>query len=417
MSRHVIGATAAALFLVSSLFGAQAPQATAASSPAAAPEPTTSEGRAIEREVQRQLEEAKKKQKQWVFELKPNGGGFSMTAPDEQLQFRLLGYAQTVGTLTNGDFINSFENGDVRVRRARVGWLTTFQKKYELFIEYDGVPQTGNLVEARLNWQLRGDDLQLRVGKFVVPFSEEGWRSSRNYDTVERFIVINSMYGLPALDTQYGAMLHGQILSDNRLTWYAGFWNGNASASENARDSNGDKELQAKVIYRFTPHLRAGVGLDHDVQESQVLRLNSLTGTRFASIDVRGERRGVDADFFYEKQAVSIRGEVMQYRFADRDADFGGGFLQFAYFTRGDYNRGFQPLVRIETASLGDDRAAGAASTSRINALTAGFNWYLNNNVRFQFNAIAEDFNRDAGQNVRGEGLKSSLLTELQFRF
>ena len=393
------------------------PQPNAASSPSSAPEPTTSQDEAVRKEVERQMAEAQKNQKHWKFEVKPNGGGISMTSPDEQLQFRLLGYAQALGTLTNDDFVNSFETGDVRIRRARVDWLTTFQKKYELFIEYDGVPQTGNLVEARLNWQLRGDDLQVRAGKFVVPFSEEGWRSSRNYDTVERFIVINSMYGLPSLDTQFGAMMHGQVLADNKLTYYVGFWNGNASASDNARDSNGDKEVQAKIIYKFTPSFRAGLGLDHDVQEAQTLRLNSLTGTRFASIDIRGERRGIDADLFYEKKAVSLRAEVMQFDFSDRDADFGGGFLQFAYFIRGDYNAGFQPIVRIETARLQDNRAAGESANSRINAITAGFNWYLSNNVRFQVNAIAEDFNRSAGQNVQGDGMKSSLLTELQFRF
>jgi phosphate-selective porin len=411
MSRFHLGALLA-LILSCSLLRAQTTE-----SPASAPEPTASQDEVVRKEVERQLAEALKKQKQWTFELKPNGGGFAITSPDEQLQFRLLGYAQTVGTLTNDDFLNSFQSGDFRVRRARVDWLTTFQKKYELFIEYDGVPQTGNLVEARLNWQLKGDDLQLRVGKFVVPISEEGWRSSRNYDTIERFIVINTMYGLPALDTQYGVMLHGQVLPENKLTYYVGVWNGNASASENARDSNGDKEVQARVVYKFTPALRAGIGVDHDVEETQTLRLNSLTGTRFASLDVHGKRQGVDADYFYEKGRFSSRGEWMQYQFSDRDVDLGGGFLQFAYFTRGDYSRGFQPLLRIETAQLSDDRTSGPGSVSRINALTAGFNWYLSGHVRFQLNAIAEEFNRDAGQNVRGDGVKPSLLTELQFRF
>jgi len=418
MFRHRLAAVVAALFMiVPTVWGAPDPAVKAESSPAATPEPTTSQDEAIRNEVARQMAEAQKNQKQWKFELKPNGGGFSMTSPDEKLQFRLLGYAQAVGTLTNKDFVNAFENGDLRIRRARVGWLATFDKKYELFIEYDGVPQTGNLVEARLNWQMRGDDVQLRVGKYVVPFSEEGWRSSRNYDTIERFIVINTMYGLPALDTQYGVMLHGQVLKDNKLTWYAGVWNGNASASENARDNNGDKEIQGKVIYKFTPEFRAGIGLDHTTEETQTLRLNSLTGTRFASLEVRGERRGADADFFYEKGALSSRGEWMQSEFTNRDATLGGGFVQLAYFMRGNYNGGFQPLLRVETARLHDNRATGAAATSRINAVTAGFNWYLSNNIRFQLNAIAEDFNRAEGQNVRGDGFKPSLLTELQFRF
>lgn len=417
MTVRPLAVLAAIVFSIPWVQGLTAQSTAGSGQPTSVSQPSTpAEEERIRAEVARQLAEAEKKP-HWTFGLKPNGGGFAITSPDERLQFRLLGYAQAVATLTNSDFTNSFGNGDLRIRRARVGWLTTFDKKYELFIEYDGVPQTGNLVEARLNWQLKGDDVQLRVGKFVVPFSEEGWRSSRNYDTVERFLVINSIYGLPALDTQFGAMLHGQLLPDNRLQYFVGAWNGNAAAAENNRDNNGEKEFQAKVAYKFTKELRAGVGLDLDTEEKQTLRLNSLTGTRFASVDVEGARHGLDADFLYEKGRVSFRGETMMFDFGDSDASLGGGFLQAAYFTRGNYDGGFQPLLRLETARLKNDRVTGAARSSRIDAVTAGFNWYLNNNVRVQCNAIGEHFNRDAGQSVHGSGWKPSLLTELQMRF
>lgn len=384
-----------------------------AQSPATAPEPTTSQDEAVRREVERQMAERDKKN--WKFGVRPNGGGFFFTSPDEKIQFRLLGYAQAVGTLVSGDFENTFGSGDARVRRARVGWLMTFDKVYELFIEYDGVPQTGNLVEARLNWMLRGDDLQLRAGKFVVPFSEEGWRSSRAYDTVERFIAINSMYGLPALDTQIGVMVHGQVLRDNRLIYYAGVWNGNASAAENNRDNNSSKEYQAKVVWKFTPALRGGVGVDFTDEERQTLRLNSLTGTRFAAVPVEGRRSGVDADFFFERGPLSVRGEAMRVDFGSGDATLTGAFLQSGWFVTGNYDRGFQPLVRIERAVVDDTRSP--AGESAIDALTAGFQWFVTNNVRLQVNGIVEKFSHDSGISVRDDGLKPSLLTELQIRF
>lgn len=392
-----------------------------AQSPASAPEPTTSqtetlsEEESVRKEVARQMTEREKSS--WKFGIRPNGGGFFLSSPDEKIQFRLLGYAQGVASLLDRDFVNSFESGDFRVRRARVGWLMTFDKMYELFIEYDGVPETGNLVEARLNWQLRGDDVQLRVGKFVVPFSEEGWRSSRNYDVIERFVALNSMYGLPALDTQIGAMIHGQVMKDNKLTYYAGLWNGNASAASNPRDSNGDKEFQVKVAYRLTKELRVGVGLDHTVEVTQPLRLSSLTGTRYVAVDVQGKRQGIDADFFYEKGRMSFRGEGMTLDFADSKTQLNGAFLQAAYFLRGDYNKGFQPLVRIERSQVRDGRSSAGASSSAISILTAGFNWFLSNNIRLQVNAIGEDFSQPRNLSVRGDGLKTSLLTELQYRF
>ncbi len=369
----------------------------------------------IQQEVARQM--AEKDKNSWKFGVRPNGGGFFAHSPDEKIQFRLLGYAQAVGTVVNEDFINSFGSGDVRVRRARVGWYFLLDKKYELFVEYDGVPLTGNLVEARVDLSLKGDDLRVRAGKMVVPLSEEGWRSSRNYDTIERFIALNSTYVLPAEDTQIGVMLHGQILKDNKLTWYAGMWNGNASAIDNPRDSNDDKEFQVKATYKFSPTFRAGAGLGITREEGQTLRLSSLTGTRFAEFPVLGDRLGQDADFLWEKGRNSFRGEVLRFDFADSDTELVGGFLQFAHFMRGDYNGGFQPIVRIERTEVNRDAGPSHQRETAINALTAGFNWYLHNNVRIQVNGLAEDFNRASDRAVTGDGFKLSFLSELQIRF
>ena len=372
----------------------------------------TPEQEKIQKEVARQL--AEKEKNSWKFGLRPNGGGFFLHSPDEKIQFRLLGYAQALGTVVDKDFVNSFGSGDVRVRRARVGWYLLLDKKYELFVEYDGVPVTGNLVEARVDWALHGDDLRVRAGKMVVPLSEEGWRSSRNYDTIERFIALNTMYGLPSEDTQIGVMLHGAILKDNRLTWSAGAWNGNAQASDNPRDNNDDKEFQIKGTYAVSKTFRFGVGLGTTHEEGQIIRFNSLNGTRFAEFNIIGDRRAIDSDFLYEKARVSFRGEVLNADFADSNTTLRGGFLQFGYFVTGNYNGGFQPLIRIERAQI--DREVAPEDTS-INALTAGFNWYLNNNVRLQVNGILEDYNRASDRAVRGDGLKPTFLSELQIRF
>jgi len=376
----------------------------------------TPEEEKIQKEVARQMAEMDKKNG-WKFGLRPNGGGFFAHSPDDNIQFRLLGYAQAVGTVVDKDYVNSFGSSDIRVRRARVGWYLLYQKKYELFVEYDGVPVTGNLVEARINWKLKGDKVQFRAGKMVVPLSEEGWRSSRNYDTVERFIALNTLYGLPAEDTQIGVMIHGQVLKDNKLTYYLGAWNGNAAAADNPRDNNSEKEYQAKITYKVSPDFRFGVGVDDAIEEPQTIKLNSLTGTRFADIAINGVRRGGDADFLYEKKALSFRGEALHMDWSDSDVTLDGGFLQGAYFLKGDYNGGVQPLLRVETASVKADHAAAGQRTSRINAVTAGVNCYLNNNVRVQLNAIGEDFNRASNKSVHGDGLKPSFLAEIQMRF
>ncbi len=62
-------------------------------------------------------------------------------------------------------------------------------------------------MEARLNSKIIDDKLQLRLGKFTTPFSFENFRSSRAIDTIERYIALNAMFSVPALDVQTGGML------------------------------------------------------------------------------------------------------------------------------------------------------------------------------------------------------------------
>ena len=369
----------------------------------------------IEKEVARQL--AERETSQWKFGVLPDGGGFFAHSPDDYYQFRILGEAQTVGTLVDADFVNSFGNGDVSIRRARVGSYFRLKQKYELFIQYDGAPDEGRLVEARADITWMGGDLRMRAGKMYVPLSEEGSRPTHDLDTIERFIALNAAHDLPAEDTQIGVMFHGKILADDRLTWYIGAWNGNASRESNARDSNDDREYQIKGTYRISPELRAGLGLGFSKEEDQTLRLSSLNSTPYAAFAVSGERLAQDADFFWERGRNSLRGEVLRFDFRDSDTELVGGFLQFAHFLWGTDTGGLQPLVRIERAEVERATTTIEDRTAAINALTAGVNWYINDHVRLQVNAFVEDFSRPADLGVRGEGVKPSLLTQIGMRF
>ena len=371
--------------------------------------------REIEEEVERQLAEREKSQ--WKFGVLPDGGGVFAHSPDDHHQFRILGEAQTVGTLVDDDFVNTFGNGDVSIRRARLGSYFRLRQKYELFIQYDGAPDSGNLVEARADITWMGGDLRMRAGKMYVPLSEEGFRPTHDLDTIQRFIALNAAHDLPAEDTQIGVMFHGKILADDRLTWYIGAWNGNASRESNARDDNDDREYQFKGTYMFSPELRAGLGLGFSKEEDQTLRLSSLNGTPYAAFAVSGERLAQDADFVWERGRNSVRGEFLRCDFRDSDTELVGGFLQFAHFLWGTDSGGLQPLVRLERAEVDRGTNLIEERTVAINALTAGVNWYINDHVRLQVNALFEDFSRAAGLGVVGDGAKPSLLTQIGMRF
>lgn len=401
--------------------------------------------------------------KDWKVGINPNGGGFFLKSPDDNFRLRLFGYAQTQFTLTDGANGFSFQNFDSRIRRARLDWIADFYKRYELFIEIDAAPSGGtSLVEARLNSKIIDDKLQLRLGKFTTPFSFENFRSSRAIDTIERYIALNAMFSVPALDVQTGGMVWGNIpLGPEReyidtttismkppfppgvtqdtlgklggvakkfkpqLTYYAGIWNGNASASNesplgfggNSRDNNDSKEVQAKLVWQPHQQWTIGAGYDHNDSESgEFLTLSSLSGAPYIRTNVDGNRDGAEFDFLYEPGRFSLRGEGMYFSFKDADLKLAGGFLQAAYFVVGDVSGGVQPLLRLEHAELNGD-ALDRINGNSISAVTAGINWFLNGNVRFQLNYIGEYFDGSGNANIGDESFRSTVLSQLQIKF
>lgn len=362
----------------------------------------------------------------WDVGYNPGGGGFFFRSPDGDLQMRLLGYIQMTGALFHDDFERDDAPGDFAVRRARLDWLVDFGERYTFFAEIDGGPGStpGSsdfaLVEAKLTTQLLPEDrLDLVIGKYVSPFSTEDRISSRSLDTAERYIALNSLFLLPAVDVQFGAMLKGKS-PDQRFEWYAGVFNGNGRANDNLSDDNGDKEIQLKAFYRTNERLRFGLGFDFSKEEVQSLQLRGLTFTPYTAIPIEGERRGLTADFLWQDGPLSFRGEGIAFEFTDSDAELAGGFVQGAYFLEGDPLGGRQLVLRVETATIDSDLVE--IPGDRIDAVTLGLNWFYGGNYRVQINAIAEHYDglsnlAPGTSRVEGDGWKPYLLTQLQIKF
>jgi len=353
--------------------------------------------------------------------LYTGGGGFFVKGEDYQL--RLLGYAQAVGSVFDSRLDRADGNGDFSIRRARIDFLADFFEDYQLFVELDGgpgsTPGTSDfaLVEARLNWRIMEDAVQLRVGKFTTPFSTENFRSSRDIDTVERFIALNSLFALPALDVQFGGMVHGKIGGDRSLGYFLGAFNGSGRANDNLSDDNDNKELMAKLTYS-EPGWSAGLAFDYAQEESQTLTLSDLSFSPFVSIPVEERRVGVGADVFWENGPWSVRAEGLMFRFDSPEQSevwLSGGFIQPARYLWGDRQEGLQLLLRTQLAQL--DAETGDNGDT-LYAATLGANWFVNPNVRVQFNAVLQYFN--GSSTLRGfddEELIPLLLTEVQFKF
>jgi hypothetical protein len=278
-----------------------------------------------------------------------------------------------------------------------------------LFIEIDAAPLGGTtLVEARLNSKIIDDKLQLRLGKFTTPFRSRTFAPPARSIPIERYIALNAMFSIPALDVQTGGMLWGNIpLGPEReyiqrdaslkppyppgvtadtlatlggvpkkfkpqLTYYAGVWNGNASASNespqgfggNSRDNNDDKEFQAKLVWQPHQHWTIGTGYDFNQSEAgETLNLASLSGASYIRRPVGGKRHGVEADFLWEPGRFSLRGEGMHFDFDGADLTLTGGFLQAAYFIQGDASGG-PPAVGPDRTCRAGRRGVERASTA-----------------------------------------------------
>jgi hypothetical protein len=362
-----------------------------------------------------------------------NKGGGGAYIKGEEYNVRLLGYAQVVGSVFDSRFDRPDENGDFSIRRARIDFAADFYDDYSIFVEFDGGPanaQTGQsdfgLVEARINWKIVEDDVQLRAGKFISPFSAENFRSSRDIDTVERYMALNSIFALPALDAQFGAMVHGVLGGDRNVGYYVGLFNGSGRANDNFSDNNGGKELVSKVTYA-QPGFSAGLAFDLANDESEIISLTDLAFNNFVSIPVDGTRVGLGGDFLMERGPWSLRGEGLSFRFdGDESPPAGmpvqrgkvwitGGFIQPAVFLRGDKNKGLQLLMRGELARLEADTGPNG---DKLYALTLAANWFVNPNVRLQVNGILQYFDGPSAlQPFADDEVVPLLLTELQFKF
>ncbi len=354
----------------------------------------------------------------------PGGGGFFIEG--EKYRFRILGYTQALYSRFDEDLDRSDGSGDFSIRRARVDFLADFFDDYQLLIEIEGAASTTvvstdsdfGLIEARLNWEVAENDLQLRTGKFTTPFSTENFRSSRSIDTIERYIALNSLFLLPAVDVQFGAMLHGQLGESDRFGYFAGVFNGNGSASTNFSDNNDSKEVQLRLNYQFRPSLGAGIAFDYSIEEPQTLTLADLSFSSYVSVPIEGERLGFNADVFWEKNRWSFRSEGLAFLFDSPSGEtvgLYGGFVQPAYFITGNSSQGLQALVRGEVAHIDGDTGDNGDT---LWAVTAGVNWFINPNVRLQVNGILHFF--DGPSEILGfddNSVVPLLLTELQFKF
>jgi phosphate-selective porin len=288
--------------------------------------------------------------------------------------------------------------------------------------------------------------LQVRGGRFKLPFSLERNTSRDELDFIQRATAVRALS--PARDT--GVMVHGRV-ADRLVRYEAGIFQ-HADGLDLTDDPNAWSALGATLAGRLTVSpirnnddgptrdLEFGVGL---VRNAMPEGLNSVVGRSFDNerfferLNVNGQRTRLGAEGVWRGQRVTIKGELLQ--LTDQrlgqsitGEDLSDLVLRGLYVTGvvrvfGESGRNGQAVdiaARIDRLALGSANDADEPFTNpradhvaplAKNTWTFGANWQVHRWVRVQGNLIRENLVDSLG--VRDIIPDSTWTAVMRFQF
>jgi phosphate-selective porin OprO/OprP len=393
--------------------------------------------------------------------------GFYIQDPDQHFVFRVTGQIQA----DYKSYIDDHDTTDIdtyQVRRARLGLEAVLADYYEFRLLPDFGLGRIVLQDAYGNvhyW----DAFQVEAGKFKQPFSYEQLIQDRYVPTLERSLIDQLV---PARDV--GVMVHGQHLLNNHFDYAVAVSNGEINGDT---DLNNNKDLNARVEVRpfgatsdkfFLHYLELGMsgGFGSQNQPVQPAQLNTPLGVKWFTFNptvfAYGERRRLSPEvtYFYgplgiawqyfhmdQEMIASPIGPAVRHRVP---VTASGYYLLTTVLltgeTRAGYSEAIAPLRpfdlrhpvtnpgaielvgRVSLLHLGGDvftkgpfqLANPANSAGEAIESTLGLNWYLNRQVRIQFNWEHAAFDRAVllGPPPNGKlGHQDTIATRFQVIF
>ncbi len=369
----------------------------------------------------------------WTGGVRPGGGGFYLSAPDQGFNLNFLGYGQFGATVFDPSyrFVRPDAPFDFSLRRARLTTLATVHRDVEFMVELgtptmraipSTVPSTTppdfGLVEARVSLNVFEDWFQLRVGKFTGPFSRENSKSARNLDFIERANILSSLLLAPALDTQLGAMFFGRAAA-GIVNYYIGIFNGNGTSIASASDNNAYKEIQAKLEFHPHKNMMFGFGYDTDHMPASPFSLVDHSLTPILAANVSNRRHGLEIDWDLQVDWFSWKNEILFFAFPDTLSlsnyvrALVGGYSQFGFQVAGDTDFGLQILGRYEYSKI------LMHSSFELHSMMIGFNLFINSNLTNMINYVCEynPTGLGGGGHYGSTGFHHILLEQLMVRF
>ena len=415
----------------------------------------------IDRKFEVQAEAAHQKALEMPI-VKAGAEGFSISSPDHDYNIGFGGIMQG-----DGRFFTSGADKNVGstffLNRVRPILTGSVAKYYNFNITPDFGQGRTVLQDAYLNITYF-DFASLRTGKYKAPLDLERLQSDRDLEFSERSLIQNLV---PNRD--YGVDLHGRLL-DGRLFYDAAIMNGvpnNTAAVES--DLNDGKDFVGRAF--ATPFelsenewlKNLGFGLGASVGDESGATISTFRtygmSTYFTynpGVTASGERTRLDPQAYYYWRGFGLMGEYAQdqhslnltttahKKYVNRTDTFRdtGYMAQASYLLTGEDatygwvrpRRVFDPragtwgawelAARISNTSV-DPRlfklgfANPSVSAKTATEYAAGVNWYLNSNIKWQFDYARTFFNGGAGTTAapRDRPDESVLESQLQIAF
>ncbi len=292
-----------------------------------------------------------------------------------------------------------------KFKRARIGLKGNipYDFKYYFVIENSAfVSSNGNpyLLDAFVSYT-RFKWAKISVGSFKQPFGLEVNTACHSLYTINRAGVSDQIV---APQRDMGVMLLG---GDNEtLVKYAlAIMNGRGIG---VKDNNASKDIIGRVVFKPLDFLRVGgsfrYGFPNTDEDNRVSYAGELE-LKLGQFILQGEYIADQGD--YNRAAGGGCGSDPVLLGEDR----GGLFVQAMYMT--NYN--IQPVVKFEMFDQDYNNDETISSIDNTYSITAGLNYFFNDNTRLQINYLYNVENGVAGAYV--ETANDAILMQMQIKF
>lgn len=368
-------------------------------------------------------------------------GGLKATTSDGEYKFQLGGRLQW--DYDNFDYsdIGGAEGSDSELRRGRIYVKGTIRKHwaYKLQLEFGSTEEADGSQEVDLEdayITYTGLPVNLKFGRYKMPFGLEELTSSKNITTVERAAFWDFV---PSGRSDYSFQV-GQNKSN--YTWALGIFENQDGNEDGIKDSDGDLTYSYAGRATYLPintddslvHVGAAF-LSRDYDDAlQRARLRARLGTHTASQIVLAdagttgeESSQIGLEAAWISGPLLIQGEYVNFEIktdntVSDDVEFDGHYLQVAYTLTGE-SRGYKEGVfdKIKPSGAGgawelvlkyEDGEADYLTTSEYKLMTLGVNWYIDSNVRASLNYLNGEVDGTAS-----DGDFDAISTRLQLVF